>query len=136
NGGPSKQTRSSSGALSLALPDDGLETSAEDSPSQLDDYFCALFLQRVLIVEDSKIGSLGKLNEQSDKAYAIERLLQEARDLEESYRLAKSLSMCEPLPEQTLQELEEQDRQALRDHELAMRISRVSPETSALSLQG
>ncbi|KAF9329429.1 hypothetical protein BG006_007482 [Podila minutissima] len=61
--------------------------------TELDDYFSALFDQVLVISNDRKTGPLGKIAADSDIQIAIDHMLQEARELEQSYRLAKSLSM-------------------------------------------
>ncbi|KAG0298769.1 hypothetical protein BGZ96_007644 [Linnemannia gamsii] len=77
--------------------------------SELDDYFCALFVQVLMISEDREMGVFGKLTGDSDPQIAIEHMLQEARELEESYRLAKSLSLCDAVPDLLMEEMTLQD---------------------------
>lgn len=93
-------------------------------PSELDDYFAALMLQMRLIADDRDTGSLGKVVASSDTQVAIEHMLREAREMEQSYRLAKSLSLCETVPEDLIEELSEQDHQTWNDRELAERLER------------
>ncbi|KFH64797.1 hypothetical protein MVEG_09528 [Podila verticillata NRRL 6337] len=95
-----------------------------DIMSSLDDYFSALFAQVLLISEDRETGPLGKLAADSDAQIAIEYMLQEARELEQSYRLAKSLSTCGSVPSHVLEEMIIQDSLLCSDRELAERNER------------
>ncbi|KAG0048463.1 hypothetical protein BGZ83_006579 [Gryganskiella cystojenkinii] len=96
--------------------------------TEVDDYFVALFYQTMLISDDRETGTLGKLSANSDTHIAIEHYLQEARELEQSYRLAKSLSVCEAVPEDLLEEITEQDSLIRADRDLAERLARQEPE--------
>ncbi|KAF9135127.1 hypothetical protein BGX30_011651, partial [Mortierella sp. GBA39] len=104
----------------------GIESSGV-ADSELEDYFYALFVQALLISDDREIGVFGKLTPDSDTQIAIEHMLQEAQELELSYRLAKSLSACETVPDILLEELELQDNITCNDRELAMRVERGEP---------
>lgn len=107
-------------------------TSAPDAiVSELDDYFSALFDQVLVISNDRKTGPLGKIAADSDIQIAIDHMLQEARELEQSYRLAKSLSMCGSVPDNLLDEINLQDSLIRNDRELAERVAR--QESSAES---
>ncbi|KAG0304541.1 hypothetical protein BGZ97_001432, partial [Linnemannia gamsii] len=92
--------------------------------SELDDYFCALFVHALLISNDRETGAFGKLPADSDTQIAIEHMLQEAREMEESYALAKSLSTCGAVSGQLLEEMGQQDNVTRSDRELAERIER------------
>ncbi|KAF9392473.1 hypothetical protein CPB97_001116 [Podila verticillata] len=109
-------------------------TGDADIMSSFDDYFSALFAQVLLISEDRETGHLGKLVADSDAQIAIEYMLQEARELEQSYRLAKSLSTCGSVPSHILEEMTIQDSQIRSDRELAERIERREPRAES-SLQ-
>ncbi|KAF9537446.1 hypothetical protein EC957_008278, partial [Mortierella hygrophila] len=86
----------------------------------------------LLISDDREIGVFGKLSPDSDTQIAIEHMLQEAQEMELSYRLAKSLSTCETLPDILLEELELQDEMTSSDRELALRIERGEPSAERL----
>lgn len=100
------------------------EISNNDTVSELDDYFYALFVQVLLISDDRETGALGKLSPDSDPQIAIEHMLQEAQEMERSYRLAKSLSTCEAVPDNLLEEMSLQDDITRSDRELSERVER------------
>lgn len=106
-------------------------TEDADSISKFDDYFSALFFQVLLISEDRETGHLGKLAANCDTQIAIDQMLQEARELEESYKLAKSLSACGSVPDHVLEEMALQDSLIRSDRELAERIERREPRAEA-----
>ncbi|KAG0330778.1 hypothetical protein BG000_011465 [Podila horticola] len=92
-GSCSSQNDSLCGAINKR--DAGTED-ADDIVSELDDYFSALFEQMLLISDDRATGNLGKLAANSDINIAIDYMLQEARELELSYRLAKTKRPRQP----------------------------------------
>ncbi|KAF9181087.1 hypothetical protein BGZ51_007311 [Haplosporangium sp. Z 767] len=98
--------------------------STDADVSELDDYFYALFVQALLISSDRETGKLGKFAADSDPQIAIEHMLQEAQEMEQSYRLAKSLSTCGSAPDYLLEEMSLQDSVTRDDRELAERIGR------------
>ncbi|KAF8930724.1 hypothetical protein BGZ47_000413 [Haplosporangium gracile] len=98
------------------------------SDEVMDDYFSALFFHTLLISDDRETGAFGKFAPDSDTQIAIEYMLQEARDMEQSYRLAKSLSTCEEVPDDLLEEMSLQDNMTRNDRELTERIERQEPD--------
>lgn len=107
--------------------DVGTESNNVTVVPELDDYFYALFVQVLLISEDREAGALGKLLPDSDPQIAIEQMLQEAQEMEQSYKLAKSLSTCEAVPDNLLEELNLQDDMIRSDRELSERVARGEP---------
>ncbi|KAG0238901.1 hypothetical protein BGW42_000062 [Actinomortierella wolfii] len=88
------------------------------------DYLCALVAQAMILADDRNKGQFGKAAVDSDAQYAIDLMLQESRELEQSLLLAKSLSECEPIPRDLLVKLTEQEMQELSDREYALQLSR------------
>ncbi|KAF9130495.1 hypothetical protein BG015_003992 [Linnemannia schmuckeri] len=82
----------------------------------------------LLISDDRETGALGKLAPDSGPQIAIEYMLQEAREMDQSYRLAKSLSTCEAVPDSLLEEMSLQDNMTRSDRELVERIERREPD--------
>ncbi|KAG0264351.1 hypothetical protein BGZ95_003615, partial [Linnemannia exigua] len=91
----------------------------DGTASELDDYFYALLVQVLVISDDREAGVFGKLPSDSDPQVAIEHMLQEAEELGQSYRLAKSLSTCEAVPDNLQEEMRLQDDVVQSDRELA-----------------
>ncbi|OAQ24787.1 hypothetical protein K457DRAFT_129497 [Linnemannia elongata AG-77] len=114
----------SSGPSSCLIDPMVNEINNNDTVSELDDYFYALFVQVLLISDDRETGALGKLSPDSDPQIAIEHMLQEAQEMEQSYRLAKSLSTCEAVPDNLLEEMSLQDDITRSDRELSERVER------------
>ncbi|KAG0319102.1 hypothetical protein BGZ99_005285 [Dissophora globulifera] len=92
--------------------------------TELEDYFCALTLQLSMMTEDREAGQLGKAAVASDSQVAVEQMLQEARALEQSYMLAKSLAECDIVPDTLVDEMNHLDTIASSDRELAERLER------------
>ncbi|KAK3833279.1 MAG: hypothetical protein J3R72DRAFT_232149 [Linnemannia gamsii] len=98
--------------------------SSDTAVSELDDYFYALFVQGLLILDDREAGTFGKLLPDSDPQIAIDYMLKEAQEMEESYKLAKSLSTCDAVPDNLLEELRIQDDIVQSDRDLLERVER------------
>ncbi|KAG0018704.1 hypothetical protein BGZ82_000366 [Podila clonocystis] len=102
----------SSGAINSSQ-DAGTEDTDAIVP-EFEDYISALLVQMLVISDDRKTGQLGKCGAGSDVQIAIEHMLQEARELEQSYQLAKCLS----------DEMRLQDNLTRNDRELAEQVAR------------
>ncbi|KAF9180800.1 hypothetical protein BGZ51_005895 [Haplosporangium sp. Z 767] len=107
---------------------------ADSDESELDDYICALMLQVSMISNDREKGQLGKAAIGSDAQVAIEHLLREAQEMEQSCRMVRSLTMCEPEPEYLFEEMDEQECIAFHDRKLVERLVRGEP-SAELSLR-
>ncbi|KAG0003099.1 hypothetical protein BGZ79_001697 [Entomortierella chlamydospora] len=102
--------------------------------SELDDCLCALTLQIMAITEDRGTGRLGKAASESDAQIAVEHFLQETRELTETFKLVKCILTSGSVPVNLIEEMEQQDRAAIYDRELAERIGR-GDSNAEISLQ-
>ncbi|KAF9397091.1 hypothetical protein BGX21_009270 [Mortierella sp. AD011] len=137
------QTESASGHGSCISQKDSNTTSHSDQDdgcvdhnavSGLDDYLCALTLQITAITEDRGTGQLGKAASESDAQIAVEHLLQETRELTETFKLVKCILTSGSVPANLIEEMEQQDRAAICDRELAEQIGK-GDSNAEISLQ-